>query len=107
MKRIMIAIVGLSLLAGCKTTQDPELGEARSVQVPPLPASLAQRPTRLPDITDPTMGGIQIDGVKSDRTYNDVAHQTNSLITVYECVRVAVNSRDASKIKDCLGDNPE
>lgn len=109
MKKILLALAMLAALGGCKTTNDPdlELGEAKAVQVPELPAVLAKRAERLPDITDPSMGGIQLDGIHTDKQYNEVAHQTNALIDVYNCVRDAVNARDASKVSACLKDAVE
>jgi hypothetical protein len=107
MKKILLAMAMLAALGGCKTTPDLELGEAKAVQVPPLPEALSKRAERLPDITDPSMGGIQVDGVEADKRYNEVAHQNNALITIYNCVRDAVNARDASKAAQCMKDGVE
>lgn len=107
MKKILLALAMLAALGACKHTPDVELGEAKAVQVPPLPPELSRRAERLPDITDPSMGGIQTDGVEADKRYNDVAHQTNALITVYNCVRDAVNARDADRVGNCLKDGIE
>ena len=107
MKKILFAAAALTMISGCKHAPDLELGEAKSVQMPELPAELSRRAERLPDITDRTMGGVQVDGIETDKKYNDVAHQNNALITFYNCVRDAVNGRDASKVSNCFEDGSE
>lgn len=109
MKKSVLILAALAFsLGACKTTgTTPEMGEAKAVQVPALPPALSKRAERLPDITDPTMGGIQLDGVKTDRKYNELAFQTNALIAAYNCVREAVNARDASMIEKCLEEGVE
>lgn len=65
----------------------------KPVQLPPLPENLSKKAEPLPPITDPTMGGLVRDGVKTDRMYNDVATRLNAVIDVYQCVRKAVNDK--------------
>lgn len=100
----LIAVLLLGFAAGCAGNErpDPEIGVAPAVQVPPLPDKLNRRAVRLPDITDGTPGGLTRDGVSTDKKYNDLAYRHNAVLTVYECVRLAVNARDASALKKCL-----
>ena len=90
MKTYIIAATIALLLVGCAHNQ-PSTGLAKPVQVPELPAELGKKATRLPDITDPTFGGIIKDGTLADQQYNSVSHQLNKVIDLYNCVRVAIN----------------
>lgn len=125
MKKIIILAVA-ALLSGCATVPPipvfgagpdgkaktdpktgkplpiPEVGEAPSVQMPDLPDSLKARATRLPDLTDGTIKGVQRDGADVDSRYNDLANRHNAVVTAWGCVRTAVNDRDSSKLKDCF-----
>jgi hypothetical protein len=48
------------------------------------------------------MGGRELDAAETDRKYNEVAHQTNGLIKLYNCVKDSVNNK--KDIKKCLKD---
>lgn len=94
MKKLVLVLLFLS---GCATT--PETGLAPSVQVPPIPESLAQRAKALPANTDTTMGGQVLDNTQNIREYNKKAFQVNDLIDLYNCVREATNNK---KEIECL-----
>lgn len=70
------------------------------VSIPPLPTSLAQKAERLPDLTDNTMGGRELDATETDKKYNAVSKQLNSIITLYQCVEKSINNRQNPNI--CL-----
>lgn len=97
-----LALLMLPLLVGCS---DPsgvkELGEARPVAVPALPDDLAEPAKKLPPITSPRMSDQLEDAIETDRAYNALAHRYNALLSVYGCVREALN--DQKDAADCLG----
>jgi hypothetical protein len=78
------------LLIGCTK---PDTGLAVAVQVPPLPAQLAEKPKPLPANNDTSMGGQVLDNTRNIRAYNEVGFKYNRLLEYYECVREAVNKR--------------
>lgn len=89
MKKLIIITLLATSLVGCKHTQ-PDVGLAKPVALPALPPYLSKKAERLPDLTDPSMGAAHIDGAETDIKYNEVAHQLNTLIEVYECVKEAL-----------------
>lgn len=93
MKKAFIVLCILSLTA-CKTT---DTGLAVGIQVPPIPAALAEKAKRLPASEDVTMGGQVKDNTSNIRSYNSVAFQNNYLIDLYNCVREAVNNKKEIK----------
>jgi hypothetical protein len=70
--------------------------------MPELPAPLQQRATKLPHITDPTLGGVHQDGMATDIKYNDLAVRYNSLLDIYTCVKTGLESKDAKAMEKCL-----
>lgn len=98
MKHIIIAAA--LLLGACAGKPDvPDIGPgAPPPEAPALPDSLRKKAERLPDITDPTMGGSHLDGIETDKKYNKVAWQLNTLIDLYECVRISIRDRTDPKI---------
>ena len=98
--KIMIMLLPLAL-AACATTKDePVPSGVTAVRVPELPYPLNQRATRLPDITDNTMGGQVEAGIEADTAYNDVAFRYNNLIDLYNCVKDAINNKQ--EVEECL-----
>jgi len=63
---------------------------------------LAKKATRLPDLTDPTMGGQTRAGVDTDSRYNALALRYNNLLDWIDCVIEGVNS---GKKPECKGSN--
>ena len=92
MKRIVAITLTSLFLTACATTQPPQTGLAKPVQIPELPEAMSIKAERLPDITDMTLGGLIRDGVQTDKQYNSVASQLNRLIDLYNCVRISVNT---------------
>lgn len=93
MKKVLILFAALSLTA-CASKPT---GLAPAVQIPPLPANLAQKAEPLPPITDPTMGGLVQANIDSSKKYNAVSFQLNKLIDLYGCVMDAVNNKKELK----------
>lgn len=91
--RLAIIAAMLLGLSACGTTRGVETPEVTPISMPPLPSQLSRRAGRLPDITDPTMGGDQVRGAEDDQRYNQVAWQLNTVITAWECVRQAMQNR--------------
>lgn len=98
-KTLMAAFVSASLLlSGCATTN--KLGTQAGVapvNIPALSENLTRRATRLPDITDTTMGGREMAGVQSDKQYNDLAFRYNAILDIYQCVRLTINNNKDPK----------
>lgn len=90
------------LFTGCASTEQPPTGLAKHVQMPPLPDELSRKATRLPDIKDPTFGGIIKDGMDADQAYNAIAHQLNTVIDLYTCVRKAMNDEQPDAQTSCI-----
>lgn len=90
--RKLVLLPILLMVSACATTSGKPGVEP--VKVPPLPAPLAQKAERLPDLTDNTMGGRELDGAATDRKYNEVSHRLNSIITLYQCVEKSINNRE-------------
>lgn len=97
MRKQIVLILALTLSA-CTTKPGP--GLAKPIQVPELPSNLAVKAKALPPITDNTMGGLVIDGANTDMKYNEVAHQLNNVIDLYNCVKISINEK--KDIKTCL-----
>lgn len=96
MKKILIGLC-LSLTA-CGVAHVPVAPDP--VIPPALPSNLAQKAGPLPPLTDPTMGGLQVQAAKDDAQYNSVAWQLNEVIDVYNCVRTAIMNK--TDVKKCL-----
>lgn len=92
MRKLVLAFALLTAACGGKET-----GLAPAVQIPPLPGNLAQKAEPLPPITDPSMGGLVQANVDTSKKYNAVSFQLNKVITLYECVRDAVNNKKELK----------
>lgn len=90
----LVLILGLLALSACAK---PETGLAVGPQVPPLPSQLSQKAGRLEPNSDATLAGQIRDNNKSIRSYNDVAHQNNKLIDLYNCVRESINNKKEPK----------
>ena len=99
MKKLVLLPILLSLSACLGTSSEGNPG-VEPVKIPPLPAQLAQKAERLPDLTDNTMGGRELDASETDRRYNAVSHQLNSIITLYQCVEKSINNRE--NVDTCL-----
>ena len=114
MKKFMIIAAALTL-AGCSTKDgagpdinsgsdiiiDGEtIGKAPAPKVPELPASLAKKAERLPDLTDPSVPAQQADSIATDRKYNSIAFQLNNIIDAWSCVKKALN--DGEDAKKCF-----
>lgn len=93
MKRVLLALAPALLLAGCLGSDDRGNPGVKSIQIPNAPAELIEKAGPLPQIEDPTMGGLVTDGVKSDIQYNDVSFRYNKLIDLYLCVQDSVNNK--------------
>lgn len=91
MKRLIL--IPALLLSACASTSQGNPG-VEPVKVPALPPALAVKAERLPDLTDNTMGGRELDGAATDRAYNEIAHRLNSIITVYLCVEKSINNKE-------------
>ena len=102
MNKLIIILFAAFLLTGCNRELLGDLPTTQSVQVPNLPVQLSKPATALPPIIDNTMGGRELDAAETDRKYNEVAHQTNGLIKLYNCVKDSVNNK--KDIKKCLKD---
>lgn len=88
------------LLAACTK---PDTGLAPPPKLPDLPPALSKKAEQLPPLTDPTMGGAQVDGARDDAKYNEVAWQLNRLIDVYKCVQTALaEKKDASSCLNAI-----
>lgn len=88
-------IIILSLvLTACNNR---ETGLAHNVQIPPLPAAIATKRTQLPPNNNTSMGGQVKDNTSSIRGYNSAAHQVNSLIDYFNCVRESINNKKEPK----------
>jgi hypothetical protein len=101
MKKIIgLIAVGVLLSAGsCKTT-DSASELARPVAMPDLPKELDKEYQRLPDLKDPSLGGIIVDSSEASAKYNDVAFNNNRLVQFYKCVQKSKNER--KEIDKCL-----
>lgn len=112
MKKIVLAAMLALPLAACGgggERPDPEIGVAPAAQMPALPNALAQKAERLPDITDPSLGGIHRDGAQSDSRYNDLAYRYNFMVDAWGCVRQHLNSRstDEEALNRCFEGTPQ
>lgn len=90
MKKLVLLPMILALSACLGTSTDGVV----PVKMPALPPTLTVKAERLPDLTDNTMGGRELDAAETDRKYNAVAHQVNSIITLYQCVEKSINNRE-------------
>lgn len=96
MKYIFLVAAVLSLSA-CFGKDEGTPPGVIPVQIPSLPDNLSKKADQLPSIVDNTMGGMVVDGINTDRKYNEIAHQLNNLIDVYHCVRDNINKNDMKK----------
>lgn len=108
-------LIALLLLSGCVTPKpDVEIatnggdividgesvGESPPPKMPALPENFARRAQPLPPLTDPSLAGQQRSAIETDRAYNSVASQLNSVISAWECVRKSLN--DNVEPKECF-----
>lgn len=94
MRKLLYLVLPLALLSGCCNR---ETGLAKSIQIPALPANLAEKAKVLPINTDATMGGQVTDNTSNIRAYNKEGHQKNTLIDLYNCVRESINNKKEPK----------
>ena len=109
MNKFLIPLVAL-LLVSCGHKVEPpkpDLGSAKVAQMPPLPARLAKKAERLPDITDGSLGGIHTDGAQADIRYNDLAYRHNALVDAWGCIREALNGRNTDNLTKCFSEPSE
>ncbi len=100
-KKILLGIVLFTTLtAGSCRKEGLDIGIAKPVQIPDAPAHLMKKAERLPDITDPSFGGIMVDGAETDTKYNDVAIRLNLLIDYTICIQKSINEK--KDISECL-----
>lgn len=100
MNKILLLLLSILVLAGCKTVEDTGNAGVVPVRIPNPPAELIQKAKPLPELTDPTMGALVIDGVQSDMEYNAVGTRYNKLIDWTLCVVDSVNNK--KDINECL-----
>lgn len=98
-------LLGVALFAtltagSCDRKEGLDIGIAKPVQIPDAPAYLTKKAERLPDITDPSFGGIMLDAADTDAKYNDVAIRLNLLIDYTLCIQESVNKK--KDIEKCL-----
>ena len=93
MRLLILPVLLLTLTAGMCSTPGVETPEVTPISMPALPAQLARPAQRLPDITDPSLGGAHIQGAQDDQQYNAVASQLNTIIRAWDCVRQALITR--------------
>ncbi len=112
MKKYAIIFSVLALMA-CDVKEGPkpigdigtvdDLGEVKPVQIPSL-GEYGKKAGPLPPLSCETFECQQNDAIAADMAYNDVAHQLNTVITIYECVGDAVNNKKSNdEIAKCLG----
>jgi hypothetical protein len=99
MKKLILLPI-LLVLSGCLGTGKDGNPGVEPIKIPALPTELAQKAERLPDLTNNTMGGRELDGAETDAKYNAVALQLNSIITIYQCVEKSINNKENPN--DCL-----
>lgn len=101
-KHILLGcLLFVTLTAGsCDRKDGLDIGIAKPVQIPDAPAHLMKKAERLPDITDPSFGGIMLDAADTDAKYNDVAIRLNQLIDYTVCVQKSINEK--KDIEKCL-----
>lgn len=86
----ILPIIAMTLaLTACATAPTPVV--PTPVQIPALPASLAQRAEPLPPITGNDLHSLIRDGLQTDRLYGDLRLRHNATVAAYECVRRAIN----------------
>ena len=100
MKKILLALALVSSLSACNKKESLDIGIAKPIQIPDAPPLLLKKAERLPDITDPSFGGIMIDGADTDAKYNDVATRYNLLIDFTLCIQKSINEK--KDIERCL-----
>lgn len=89
-----------TLTAGSCGERELDIGIAPPVQIPDAPAPLLKKAEPLPPITDPSFGGIMVDGGDTDVKYNDIAIRYNLLIDFTLCIQKSINEK--KDIKECL-----
>lgn len=99
-KTLLCLVLFATLTAGSCGQRELDIGIAKPIQIPDAPAHLMKKAEQLPEITDPSFGGIMIDGAETDTKYNDVAIRYNLLIDFTICIKESINEK--KDIKDCL-----
>lgn len=106
MKKLSIIVVA-ALLAGCQTTEGAnvdidsgtliidgeDIGSVKAAQIPDLPDDLKKRAPSLEEMTDPSLRGQQIYAMDADISYNGVAHQLNTVLDAFACIRTTFNDK--------------
>ncbi len=92
------------IVSGCTTPVPPDTGLTTQVQAPPLPETLAQRANALPQTQITNSAELTTEYAQSIQAYNRVAHQTNNLITFYNCVKEVINNK-TNNMEQCLEQN--
>lgn len=95
-----ILILSLFLTVSACGKKELDIGIAKPVQIPDAPPSLLVKAEPLPPITDPSFGGIMLDGADTDTKYNDVATRFNQLIDFTICIKESVNEK--KDLEKCL-----
>lgn len=95
MKKLVLA--SLLLLCSCGHDDVHVMPGVKPVELPALPSNLAVKANRLPPITDNTMGGREVVGAADDQAYNSVAHQLNTVLDLYNCVRDSINNKKTAE----------
>ena len=100
MKKLLL-IAPLLMLSACMgSNQHIDLGLAPAAQVPDLPAPLAKKAERLPDLKGKTLAERELEDSATDQIYNGVATQLNAIIDAWGCVKTALKNRTDANV--CL-----
>jgi len=99
-KQILLGAALIASLSACGGKKELDIGIAKPVQIPDAPASLLIKAKQLEPITDPSFGGIMMDGADTDAKYNDVAIRFNLLIDYTLCIQKSVNEK--KDLEKCL-----
>lgn len=99
-KQTLLALALVASLSACGGKKELDIGMAPPVQIPDAPAYLTKKAEKLPEITDPSFGGIMLDGADTDAKYNDVAIRLNLLIDYTLCIQESINKK--KDIAKCL-----
>lgn len=102
LRQTIIIMVMASVLAGCQTTNAPDLGEASPARLPELPETLSKPAAPLPPSTAETLSEAIVEGMETDRAYNRLATRFNALLRTYNCMASALERDDDDGLDECL-----